>query len=225
MLNPFFARTVIVSLLALVGFGTGCGGSSVRAPFQPTVSATPPSVAAISPNTGSTAGSTTMKITGTGFESGATVTLGGASVKARFYSPEDGKTMYLDTPAHEAGTVDIVVTNPGGQTGRLTGGYTYAPPQTFDFNGDWVGVGADGHDIEFAFTIHNNVLASVTCYTFPGQRIVTFSTPPSVSNGEFSFSGNDGVAVSGRIVSPSTAVGTIDIAPCTATRWDARKQI
>jgi len=29
------------------------------------------------------------------------------------------------TPIHAAGTVDVVVTNPGGESGTLTGGYTY----------------------------------------------------------------------------------------------------
>jgi hypothetical protein len=129
--------------------------------------------------------------------------------------------MYLDTPAHVFGTVDVVVTNPDGQSGRLNGGYTYASPLTFDFNGTWSGYGNAGQDIPIRFTIQNNELIGVSCDTF---ATLTFSTPPLVTNGEFAFSRDDGVVVSGRIVSASGAVGTINLAPCTATRWGATKQ-
>jgi hypothetical protein len=129
--------------------------------------------------------------------------------------------MYLDSPAHAVGTVDVVVSNPGGQSGQLTGGYTYASPQTFDFNGNWSGFGNAGQDIPIRFTIQNNVLTSVSCDTF---ATLTFSPSPSVNNGEFSFSRDDGVGVTGKIVSVSTAVGTIDLAPCSATRWGATRE-
>jgi hypothetical protein len=44
-------------------------------------------------------------------------------------------------------------------------------------------------------------------------------TPPSISNGEFSVFGNDGVGMSGRMVSASAAVGTMNLAPCTSMQW------
>jgi hypothetical protein len=129
--------------------------------------------------------------------------------------------MYLDTPAHVFGTVDVVVTNPDGQSVRLNGGYTYASPLTFDFNGTWEGYGNAGQDIPIVFTIRNNELISVSCDTF---ATLTFSTPPLVTNGEFAFSRDGGVVVSGRIVSASDAVGTINLAPCNGTTWGATRQ-
>jgi len=52
---------------------------------------------------------------------------------------------------------------------------------------------------------------------------LTFTAPPVVRNGAFSFSGAGG-AMTGRIVSPSGALGTIDIGPCRNMEWFALKQ-
>ena len=46
--------------------------------------------------------------------------------------------LYLSTPAHAAGTVEVIVTNPDGRA--ASGTFTYASPATFDFNGDWQGL-------------------------------------------------------------------------------------
>jgi large repetitive protein len=37
----------------------------------------------------------------------------------------DAGTIAILTPAHAAGTVDVIVTNPGGLEARLAGGYAY----------------------------------------------------------------------------------------------------
>lgn len=229
----FLTSTLAAGLLALLGMSPGCGGSpasqSPTGPTPPTPTAGSPSITAIDPRTGSTGGGTAVKITGTGFQSGATVTVGDDS---RAASVENSTTIHVTTPVHAAGTVDVVVTNPGGQAARLTGAYTYASPQSFDFNGTWAGLAlahpelqtafAPHHaDMEMRFTIQGNRLASITC-GFPAETL-TFSTPLSVSNGEFSFAG-DGVAISGRIVSAAGAVGTINTPPCPATRWTATRQ-
>jgi hypothetical protein len=124
----------------------------------------------------------------------------------------------VTAPAHVAGSLDVVVTNADGQTGRLAGGYTYASPQSFDFNGTWRG---DHDGTPIRFTIEHGTLTSVGCGT---SATLTLSPPPPVSNGEFSLSRGDGVAVSGRIVSALAAIGTINIAPCTATIWFAEKE-
>jgi hypothetical protein len=64
-----------------------------------------------------------VTITGIGFEPGATVTLDGAATNA---TVNTSRQIVAETPAHVAGTVDVVVSNPDGQSGRLTGGFTYA---------------------------------------------------------------------------------------------------
>ena len=85
-----------------------------------------PSVSSISPNSGSTAGGTPLTITGSNFAAGATVTLGGAA--ATNVSVTSGSTITANAPPHSAGSVDVVVTNPGGLSGTLPGGYTYSTP-------------------------------------------------------------------------------------------------
>jgi hypothetical protein len=181
-----------------------------------------PTVTGIFPNIGSTGGETPLRIAGTGFLPGATATFGGSTVPTRT-DPRDplGTILYVDSPAHAAGAVDVVVTNPTGQPGGMAAGYTYASPGSFDFNGTWSGFGKAGQDIAIEFTIERDALISVSCHTF---ATLTFSPPPPVVHGEFDYRGDDGVLVSGRIVSESAAVGTLHLAPCTDTRWGAGRQ-
>jgi hypothetical protein len=51
---------------------------------------------------------------------------------------------------------------------------------------------------------------------------VSFLPAPPVSNGEFAFSREDGVAIAGRMVSAGYAIGTINLAPCTNADWFAK---
>ena len=192
--------TGIVFLLLAHGL-VGCGGgSSPSGPSQqpppPGPAGGTPSVSALSPIKGSTAGGTTLRITGSGFQPGATVTLGDQRGTT---TVENSATLHVTTPVHAVGPVDVVVTNPNGLAGRLAGGYTYALPQSFDFNGTWDGAalahpegGADvvplHSDMPLRFTVLNNRLTGFTCDTVT----VTFSPPLSVVDGEFSFTGAEG---------------------------------
>ncbi|HET9227126.1 MAG TPA: M12 family metallo-peptidase, partial [Thermoanaerobaculia bacterium] len=87
-----------------------------------------PTIATISPKSGSTAGGTTVTITGTGFQAGATVTFGG--------TPGTGVAVVSSTrinvlsPARSTGKVAVVVRNPDNQSATVTDGYFYAPPAT-----------------------------------------------------------------------------------------------
>jgi Metallo-peptidase family M12/IPT/TIG domain len=85
----------------------------------------PPAVTAIAPNHGSTAGGTAVTITGSNFQSGATVTLGGVAATA--VSVVNSSTLTASTGAHATGTVDVVVTS-GGTPVTLSHAYFYAPP-------------------------------------------------------------------------------------------------
>jgi phosphatidylserine/phosphatidylglycerophosphate/cardiolipin synthase-like enzyme len=93
----------------------------------------PPTVTGISPNSGSTSGGTSVTITGTNFASGATVTIGGTP--ATNVSVVSSTSITAVTPAHSAGTVNVVVTNADGQSGTLASGFTYTstpPPPSSD---------------------------------------------------------------------------------------------
>lgn len=84
----------------------------------------PPRIAGIAPSSGSVSGGTTLSIGGTGFQNGAKVTLGG--VAATVITLTSG-SIAVKTPAHVAGSVDLVVTNPEGYSATLAGGFTYTP--------------------------------------------------------------------------------------------------
>jgi len=64
-----------------------------------------------------------VTITGTNFATGATVTLGGAG--ATNVVVVSATQITATTPAHAAGAVNVVVTNPDTQTGTLANGYAY----------------------------------------------------------------------------------------------------
>lgn len=172
------------------------------------------SINAMTPQPGSTSGGSSVTITGTGIQPGVTITMGGVLTAATIYAG----SMYLITPPHAAGTVDVVVTSSAGQRASLEGGYTYVPPESFDFNGVWE---AGAHETPIQFTIENNILVSLSCGT---SGLVVLSPLPRVTSGEFSFGGGDGNLVTGRIVSGSAATRTINVSSCAATTWYAFKQ-
>ena len=62
-------------------------------------------------------------------------------------------------------------------------------------------------------------LISITCGS---SSPIVFSPPPSVANGEFSFTGTIG-SLSGRIVATGQARGTIDVPVCGSAAWVAEK--
>ncbi len=64
-----------------------------------------------------------MTITGTGFVAGATVTFGGTAATGVAFASATSLT--CATPAHAAGAVNVVVTNPDAQTGTLPAGFVY----------------------------------------------------------------------------------------------------
>lgn len=81
-----------------------------------------PEVLSVTPNSGNINGGASVTIIGTGFQSGATVTFGGAAATATVVN---STTMTATTPAHALGAVDVIVTNPDFQSGTLFGGFTY----------------------------------------------------------------------------------------------------
>jgi hypothetical protein len=85
-----------------------------------------PTISAISPNAGSSAGGTSVTIMGTGFVSGATVTIGGASATA--VTVTSSTTLTAITPAGTAGIRNVVVSNSDGQSATLSSGFTYMVP-------------------------------------------------------------------------------------------------
>ena len=203
-------------LVVLAGSLSGCT-NDLPGPSGP--GSLTPFVSSITPATGTTAGGTGVTISGTGFKDGVVVSIGGAAPSLAFLEPGSTRIRAL-VPAHAAGPVDVVVTNPtNGLSGKLVGGYTYASPDSFDLNGIWAGSAAAGEaDIPLQVTIQNNELVSFSC---GASGTIAPATRPAVSNGEFVYTQADGVSISGRILSASQVTGAINLAPCVNTTWGA----
>jgi hypothetical protein len=162
-------------------------------------------------------GGATVKIVGTGFVPGVVAMFGGVTATGR-YDPRETtfSTFSIETPAHAAATVDLVVTNPDGRSARLASGYTYAPPESFDLNGTWGGYSTNGTDTWVEFEIRDNKLVRATC-GYDGTIPFTFPSFPTVENGEFSFTAAGDATISGRIVSATEVLGTVSLPLCTTT--------
>ena len=82
-----------------------------------------PTASAIAPAQGSISGGTALTITGANFQDGATVTIGGVDASAAFV---DATSLTATSPAGEEGDpLDVVITNPDGQSVTLEAAFTY----------------------------------------------------------------------------------------------------
>jgi len=117
----------MAGVLALVGLTIGCDDSPPSRP-TPLPQPEPLNLLTILPNMGSTVSPGLVTIRGTGFLAGATVTLDAPATEVVVVN---STTITALAPAHEAGRVDVVVTNPGGQSARLTGAFTYSVEQPY----------------------------------------------------------------------------------------------
>jgi Carboxypeptidase regulatory-like domain/IPT/TIG domain/Dockerin type I domain len=95
----------------------------------------PVTITSVAPGSASRLGGTGITITGTGFLSGATVTVGGTA--ATNVVVVSATQITATTPAHAPGTVDVTVTNTDSTNATLAGALVILPQQ-FDANGDGV---------------------------------------------------------------------------------------
>ncbi len=109
--------------------GSASTGRDTNNTYSAVVSvSTPPAITNVSPGSGSTAGGTSVTLSGTGFSSsGNAVVIGGVSATP---SAESSTSITFTTPAHAAGSVDIVVTTADGQSVTSTNAYTYVAAPT-----------------------------------------------------------------------------------------------
>jgi len=88
-----------------------------------------PAISSVSPNSGPTTGGTPVTITGTNFQSGATVTFG--ALAATNVVVVSATSITANTPlgpATQQLAVDVSVTNPDSTKATATGGFTYTVP-------------------------------------------------------------------------------------------------
>lgn len=122
------ANLVLAALTGLVAINLASCGDS-KSPISPTPnnpsnSGNTPTISSIAPAAGSTAGGTSVTITGTNFVAGATVTFGGNA--ATDVAIVNATTITAKSPqrAAGAGAVEVAVTA-SGRTGMLANGFTY----------------------------------------------------------------------------------------------------
>ncbi|MEM7167971.1 MAG: IPT/TIG domain-containing protein, partial [Planctomycetota bacterium] len=84
----------------------------------------PPTITALTPNSGVIAGGESIVVTGTNFVGSEAVTFDGLAAVVVF---DSATQLTVTTPAHASGTVNVVVTNVNG-TDTLVGGFTYVGP-------------------------------------------------------------------------------------------------
>lgn len=117
-------RTVWVVMCGAVFTLLTAGACGSDSRVTPTTTTPPPAIHQVVPSIGLATEHTSISITGSGFQPGATVRVGGAVVAATFHS-----TSRIDAaaPPHELGEVPVIVTNPDGRATSLMRGFTYVP--------------------------------------------------------------------------------------------------
>lgn len=93
-----------------------------------------PTISSVSPSSGYVTGGDLITISGTNFYGSPAVTLGGTSATSVTLVNEN--TITAIVPAHIAGQVNVVVTNPDSQSATLTNGFTFneLPPSISSIN-------------------------------------------------------------------------------------------
>jgi hypothetical protein len=104
----------------------GPGGVSILSVSHLVDTPAAPTVTSVVPSSGTSLGGTSVTITGTAFVATPTVTFDGLAATGVVWV--DSSHLTAVTPAHVAGAVNVVVTNPDTQSGTLVNGYTYTKP-------------------------------------------------------------------------------------------------
>jgi hypothetical protein len=120
--SPSNTGTVNVSVT------TNQGTSTQQVPFTYVTTPSPPSLSGLSPSQGSTAGGTTVTLTGTNLTGATAVQFDG--IAATSFTVDSATQITALTPAHAAGATAVTVTTPGGTSSALSFIYVSAPTLT-----------------------------------------------------------------------------------------------
>jgi hypothetical protein len=136
----------------------------------------PPSVTAISPTSGPTAGGTSITITGTNFSGATAVQFGAAN--ATSFTVNSATQITATAPAGSAGTVDITVTTAGGTSSTSAADqFTYDAAPTVTAISPTSGPTAGGTSI----TITGTNLTGATAISVGGVGCLAFSVTNSTT--------------------------------------------
>ncbi|MDA8081470.1 MAG: IPT/TIG domain-containing protein, partial [Actinomycetota bacterium] len=172
-----------------------------------------PTVTAVSPNSGTTAGGTTVTITGTNF-TGATVVAFGASTGVSF-AIVSSTTISATSPVGSAGPVDITVTTPSGTSGTSSADqftFVVLAPTVASIS-PTSGTTAGGTSVTITGTNFTGATAvdfgpsSATTFTVNSPTSITVTSPAEsagpISNINASMMSAPGETISGTVTSSS----------------------
>jgi uncharacterized repeat protein (TIGR01451 family) len=141
-----------------------------------TLTASGPAITTVlSPNQGSDAGGTPVTITGSGFVSGGSLAVSFGGNAATAVTFVNSTTITCTTPAHAAGTVDVVLTNGDGQPTTATNGFTYLAPTDIAISGSAPSSATNGGTFIYTTVVTNNGPAAAAGVT------ATITLPPNVA--------------------------------------------
>lgn len=195
------------------GFGGTVAGGYTYVVTAPDL---PLSITAISPDHGIVDGGTPVKLIGSGLDASTQLSVGGVAVKAFAYLG----VLYFQVPAHQAGRVDVVVSNASGESLTAPGAFTYVLPESLILDGIWEGWSDGQTHVPFEFTIANNALTSVTC---GAAAPVIISPPVPIVQAQLSVEQNGIPVMAARFLSNENASGAIGIGTCREP-WSAAKR-
>jgi large repetitive protein len=189
---PAFAVTVTSPTTATaVTNSSGVGTFDVRLVNPDTQAATlpmaytfdpAPTLTAVAPSQGTTAGGDTVTLTGTGFLAGASVVFG--TTAATSVTVVSSTQVTAVTPARSAGVVSVTVRNTDGQYAELPRSYRFVTPPAFDSLSPVAGDVAGGTLVTLTgsgFAPTARVLfggTESTEVTYVSETSVTAVTPP-----------------------------------------------
>ena len=193
-----FTPTVVGAIHVIISETTGLGIGNDTGIASFVIGALPapapaPTVTGISPTSGTTAGGTSVTITGTNFNGATSVTIGG--VAATGVTVVSATSITATTPAGSAGAKDVVVTTPNG-TGTGTGLFTYAAAPTVTGISPTSGATAGGTSV------------TITGTNLTGATAVKFGTTSATINT------NNATQITAT--SPAGSAGQVDITVVTA---------
>ncbi|HEV2722686.1 MAG TPA: IPT/TIG domain-containing protein, partial [Thermoanaerobaculia bacterium] len=171
--------------------------------------AAPPTIAAVNPTKGRTAGGQTITVSGTNFLPDTAVTLGGLAAQSVLVI--NSSTLTFTTPAASAGIADLIVTTSAGSATRSAAFTYFAPPAIASFSpaqgdaGTVVTVAGTNFDTDPAGDVVTVVgtPAQVTTAT-PTQ--LTIVIPSGASNGPIALITAGGTATSATDFTTSPAL-------------------
>jgi hypothetical protein len=155
----------------------------------------PPVVTGVNPNVGPTSGSTSVSVTGSEFTGASTVTFGSV---ATFFTANNGNSITAVSPTHAAGTVDVMVTTPGGGTSATSSAdqFTYDAPPTVSSVSPHAGPTGGGNTVTINGT--NFVPGASVKFGTTASATVTFVSATQL-----------------KAVAPANAAGTVDVTATT----------